>query len=125
MKNTYLTKEEINNKLRDLYLVKSPDEKDMVTESITFTWGTFQPKQKNFEFYIATKNGIEDFINSTRLTDLRAIREFVEGKKKGFEAKDVTVENMKSTALAAKYNNNVGYDIALSDILEYLSGLEK
>lgn len=54
--------------LRDLYLDKSPDEFGFVTKSITFNWGSFQftPKIKNTEFYLVTKNSLEDFIRQQK-----------------------------------------------------------
>lgn len=52
-------------RLRDLYLSKSPDDEGMWTKSISFNWGKFEfspTTNKQVEFYLTTKEGIEDFI---------------------------------------------------------------
>ena len=61
---TYI--EESVQRLRDLYLIKSPDDEGLRTESISFEWGKFMffPGEgygKSHEFYLTSKNGLESF----------------------------------------------------------------
>lgn len=58
-------------RLRDLYLTTTPDENGLYTKSISFNWGKFEfdPKDKEVnEFYLTTKNAIEEFIASELLS---------------------------------------------------------
>lgn len=58
--------EKWKKKLRDLYLITVPDANGLFTKSITFNWGKFEynPKDKKTEFYLATKESIESFIEN-------------------------------------------------------------
>jgi len=61
-------KESWEERLRDLYLISSPDEDGLITDSILFEWARFsiEPRTKNkIEFYLTTRESIEDFIRST------------------------------------------------------------
>jgi hypothetical protein len=68
------------NRLRELYLTKIPNEDDAVTRSITFRWAKFsiEPKAKEIEFYLTTKDSIEDFIDEL----LSSIAKEIEQEKK-------------------------------------------
>jgi len=54
---------EWEERLRELYLTKVPDENGYLTRSITFLWGTFTcALTEPMEFYLTTKGAMEDFI---------------------------------------------------------------
>lgn len=76
MKDT--TVEKLVEELRDLYLTTSPDDEGAYTKSILFNWGKFEfnPTAEKVEFYLTTKDAIEDFIrHSLQQAKVEAIKE--------------------------------------------------
>jgi len=60
--------------LRDLYLVKSPDDNGLITGSVTTAYGVFKASRPNLAFYLATQDSIEEFIERTLTQQKREIQ---------------------------------------------------
>ncbi len=64
---------------------------------------------------------IQDFLSSCQHQIIEEAREEIRKKEKPFETKrPVSVKDMKSTALACRYNFVAGYNQALSDLQDKL-----
>lgn len=63
--------------LRDLYLEECPDADGLYTKSITFSWGSFEfnLKADKAEFYLTTKEAIEEFIENLLISERKKIEE--------------------------------------------------
>lgn len=97
-------------RLRDLYLTTTPDEEGLYTKSISFNWGKFEfdPKDKEVnEFYLTTKNAIEEFIASELLT----LADKIGAEKGGIDPRD-------EHGAAYDTGKNDGLDTAISLIKE-------
>jgi hypothetical protein len=80
--------EDWKTRLRDLHLTSSPDEEGLHTRSITFNWGKFTFEQTNkekVEFYLTTREAIEEFIERElelqRQATIADLEKFVEQRR--------------------------------------------
>ncbi len=76
-------------RLRHLYLTKSPDDDGLHTGSITFNWCTFtlNPKEKHISFYLVTQESLESFIRDEVVGSLaQQIEKFIDDNDDGMWA---------------------------------------
>ena len=72
-------------KIRELYLTTTPDEENLHTKSIAFSWGTFSfspTGNEKCEFYLAPKKSIEEFLTRALTAQKEEFIKVVEGMKK-------------------------------------------
>lgn len=83
MTKSSTTEDDWEKRLRDLYLTITPDDEGSQTRSFLFNWGRFTFERltpDRVEFYLATKDSIEEFIGQTLASQRIALMNKTKGQ---------------------------------------------